>query len=582
MTKNYKWNLDFSTEARDIGIVKAKCAKFVKEWRDHKDYLIDPVVLRKALDDYEEWACKYGLGGDPLFRTGLEGILDQDNPEIKARYNKLYEEAVRIENELEFFMLNLGKIAKDNRQKFLEHLKLTEYNYFLERIFEHAKYDLSEPEEMILNLKSKTSHGNWVSMLEDLLSTEEREGKSFSEITGLLSDEDKATRDKAAGWFNQILRKYNKIAEYELNSVLENNQINLNLRKYETPEQPRHLSDDISEKMIQNLLDAVTKHNHISKKFYQLKAGLLGVAQLEYHERNVPYSPEKRKISIESSVETVRKTFEEMDPWAEELFVKYVEEGRIDALPKKGKSGGAACVSNLKTQPIYIFLNHTGRLRDTITLAHEMGHALHAELINEKQHALYTGSSLTTAETASTLTENLVREKLIGESEGVEKLSLMVETLNDSVSSIQRQVACYRFERDLHRKFEQSGYLAKETIGEIFQEHMLSYMGDYVDQSCGSKNWWIYWSHIRNFFYVYSYASGSLIAQTLQARIREDPSFFDQIKLVLSLGTSTSPKDAFKKIGIDISNKEFWTEGLGEQKRLLDSAWTLAEKLGKI
>ncbi len=90
------------------------------------------------------------------------------------------------------------------------------------------------------------------------------------------------------------------------------------------------------------------------------------------------------------------------------------------------------------------------------------------------------------------------------------RLAIMMQKLNDDVSSIFRQVACYRFEQELHKDFRAKGYLSKEEIGKLFQKHMAAYMGNAVLQSEGSENWWVYWNHIRYFFYVYSYASGLL------------------------------------------------------------------------
>lgn len=156
----------------------------------------------------------------------------------------------------------------------------------------------------------------------------------------------------------------------------------------------------------------------------------------------------------------------------------------------------------------------------------------------------------------------------------------MMMKLNDDVSTIFRQVACYQFEQELHQEFRQRGYLSEEEIGKIFQKHMTAYMGDYVEQSHGSENWWVYWGHIRSFFYVYSYASGLLISKSLQHAVRENPRFIENVKEFLSAGLSDSPKNIFKKLGVDITDKGFWNKGLAEVETLLQDTTRLAEKLG--
>ncbi len=178
--------------------------------------------------------------------------------------------------------------------------------------------------------------------------------------------------------------------------------------------------------------------------------------------------------------------------------------------------------------------------------------------------------------------KNLNDEELVKEADDELKLSILMTKLNSDVSTVFRQVACYKFEQDLHKDFREKGYLSKEEIGSLFQKNMAAYMGDAVEQSESSQNWWVYWSHIRNFFYVYSYASGLLISKSLQKSVRENPKFVHEVKEVLSTGAADSPKNIFKKCGIDITDKTFWNKGISEVEELLDETEKLAKKLGKV
>jgi len=271
-----------------------------------------------------------------------------------------------------------------------------------------------------------------------------------------------------------------------------------------------------------------------------------------------------------------------LDPKFGEIFAGFIKNGQIEAYPRKGKDSGAFCMHHLMTQPTYILLNHTGKLHDVLTIAHELGHGINNELIREKQHALDFGTPTSTAEVASTFMEDFVLEKIIQGGDDEMRLAIMMQKLNDDVSSIFRQAACYRFEQELHKQFRTSGYLSKEEIGELFQKHMASYMGKAVEQSEGSENWWVYWNHIRYFFYVYSYASGLLISKSLQNSVKRDPVFTEKVKEFLSAGLSDSPKNIFAKLGIDITDKQFWNKGLDEVEKLLNETEILAKKLGKI
>jgi oligoendopeptidase F len=178
--------------------------------------------------------------------------------------------------------------------------------------------------------------------------------------------------------------------------------------------------------------------------------------------------------------------------------------------------------------------------------------------------------------------EDFVLHRMIKDADDQLKLELLMYKLNEDISTIMRQVACYRFEQELHKEFRKKGYLSKKEIGELFEKHMKDYMGDFVEQSPGSENWWVYWSHIRRFFYVYSYASGLLISKSLQDSVKRDPKFIENVKYFLSAGSSDSPKNIFKNIGIDITKPDFWNNGLKNIENDLKEAEKLAKKLEKI
>jgi oligoendopeptidase F len=309
---------------------------------------------------------------------------------------------------------------------------------------------------------------------------------------------------------------------------------------------------------------------------------MLKVKKLAYHERNIEYGDMTGRHPFPKAVGLVHSVFGKLDPEFADIFAGFIENGQIDAYPKRDKDSGAFCIHHLMIQPTYILLNHTDKLHDVLTIAHELGHGINNELIKKRQHALDFGTPTSTAEVASTFMEDFVLDEIIRSADDEQRLAIMMQKLNDDVSSIFRQVACYQFERELHKDYRGKGYLSKEEIGKLFRKHMTAYMGNAVLQSEGSENWWVYWSHIRYFFYVYSYASGLLISKSLQNSVKQDPVFIHKVKEFLSAGLSDSPKNIFGRLGIDISDSRFWDKGLDEVERLLDDTEQLANRLGKI
>jgi len=572
-------------------IVEQNSRAFINVWKDRVDYLEDPAIMRQALDHYEAWRRSYGTDGDEGYYFWLRTQQDQNDPGLKARFNKIEEFGKKLENYSQFFHLRIARIKPELQQQFLANAGLARYRHFLERIFAEARYHLSEPEEKILTLKAATSHANWTRMTEGFLSREERpalkekgtrKNMPFTELIGLMNSKSKRVRDVAAKAFNDVLAKNAAVAEAELNSVLANKKIDDELRGAPRPDALRHLSDDIDSGVVDALIGTVAARFDIPARYYALKAKLLNKKKLEYHERNVEYGVVAGRYPYPFSVNLVHKVMRKLDRQFSDILAGFVNNGQIDALPRKGKDSGAFCMHHLMTQPTYILLNHTGKLHDVLTIAHELGHGINNELIREKQHALDFGTPTSTAEVASTFMEDFVLEELIHEAKDDLRLAIMMQKLNDDVSSIFRQVACYRFEQELHADFRKKGYLSGKELGALFQKHMTAYMGKAVEQSKGSENWWIYWSHIRYFFYVYSYAGGLLISKSLQNSVKQDPLSILKVKDFLSAGLSDSPKNIFNRLGIDISDKRFWEKGLDEVEKLLNETEALAKKTGKI
>ncbi len=562
---------------------------FVDKWVGRTDYLEEVDSLSEALTDYEAWA-EQSAEPASYYYAWLRQSQAQDNPVVKALYNRLdktYREHIK---DIQFFNLNLAKIPKQKQQLFLNDPKVTKYKHYLQRVFAEAEHLLTEAEEKILIMMAPTSLQKWVEMTQEFLNKEtvrwvnkngEETEISFNELIDLISNVDQQTRDEAAAKLNEIFRKHIHTGEAELNSVLGHKQITDQLRRFDRPDKARHLSDDISTGVVDVMLETVANNFDIARRFYALRAKLMGKDQLQYHERNVPIDEVEVEYSYDQAMDLVQSTFEELDPEFGQIAEKF-RNGFVDVYPSKGKRGGAFCTSGSLRLPTYIMLNHQGKLRDVLTIAHEFGHGVNFELMRKNLHALDFDTSLATAEVASTFMEDFVLQRLLTEADDSTKLAILVQRLGDDVSTIFRQVACYRFEQALHQAYREEHFLSSDRIGQIFKENMEAYMGDAVEQSPGAENWWLYWSHIRSYFYVYSYASGLLISKAMQAKVNEDRAAVGQVKQFLADGMSKSPLESFAAMDIDITKKTFWEKGLGEISSLLEEVEALAGKLGKL
>lgn len=588
-----EWSFEDWVDEKTFELKRKEISKsydlFVEKWKEDKCYLENVEKLLEILNDYENLEENFSNGCEEYYYYWLKQELNQNDNKIRKKYMKIDEFKTEQFNKILFFNINLSKISEEKKKEFLGNEKLKNYIRYLEEIFENSKHLLSEKEEIILNLKKNVSYELWVRMVSSLLSRETRksldekgEEKEFvyPELLNLMKSPKKEIRESAKVAFEDIMEKYEDIAEVELNAVLENAKIEDELRNFSLPDESRIKEDLIDLDFVNSLLDAVKERFDLSKEFYEIKAKLLGQEKIGYYERATEISKVDRKYNSEEMVNILKKVFSKLDSEFLEIFEEMLEKGRIDFFPKKGKSGGAFCVKIRRKNPVYILLNHTDKLRDVTTLAHEMGHAINDYLM-KKQREIYYETPKATAEVASIFMEDFVYEEIIrGIKDEEEKFYLKFQKLEEEISSIQRQTALYLFERELHKIYRKEGYLSKEKIGKIFGNWMKEYLGEGVD--LGNINlWWIYWQHIRMYFYVYSYASGALISKAMQKKYRENNKFIEDVKKFLSAGISKKPKEIFKELGIEI-NKEFFLEGLSEMKKDLEEIKSLGKKLGKI
>ncbi|HEY4500279.1 MAG TPA: M3 family metallopeptidase, partial [Candidatus Paceibacterota bacterium] len=160
-----------------------------------------------------------------------------------------------------------------------------------------------------------------------------------------------------------------------------------------------------------------------------------------------------------------------------------------------------------------------------------------------------------------------------------EKIIALGKRINDDIHTIFRQIACFNFENDLHVAIRREGGMSKTKIRALMNEHMSSYLGPIVHMREIDGNMFVSWSHIRHFFYVYSYAFGQLISRTLYARYKEDKTYLNKIKEFLSAGGSDTPENIFKSIGVDVTKPDFWEKGLKSIEKDIEKLEKLTEKV---
>ena len=332
------------------------------------------------------------------------------------------------------------------------------------------------------------------------------------------------------------------------------------MRRYDNPYQATIKNYENEEKVIENLIKVVTDNFKISHRFYKLKAKLIRENKLTYADRAASVGSINKSFSFEETTQIISKAFKNVDEKYFNIFDKYLKNGQIDVYPKKNKKGGAYCWG-VYGLPTFVLLNHTNNYNSVLTLGHEMGHAIHTEM-SHSQPGIYADYTMSVAETASTLFENFVFEEIFEKLSEREKIVALHNKINDAIATVFRQIACFNFEKELHETIRKEGYCSKEKIAKIMNKHMKSYLGPVVDLTEEDGYFFANWSHLRRFFYVYSYAFGHIISDALYFEYKKDKNFKNKIEQFLKAGGSKSPEDIFADIGINIRDPEFFENGL--------------------
>ncbi|MES2314485.1 MAG: M3 family oligoendopeptidase [Patescibacteria group bacterium] len=547
------------------GIVESFAQQFEPKEGSVKSFLSDNSTLLEALKQYEKIAANSAIRAMRYFHFIKD--TNASSTFASAQYDLLENRLTSASNKITFFGVLLGKVSNSRQKEILSNDVFSHFKVFLERLFDDAKHTLTVSEEKILNLKSLPGHSMWVSATSRILNVksvkwQNKELPLAAAMQKIATLPTTSQRKKLAGLVNEAWKTVAPVAEAEINAIFTNKKIDDELRGFPEPYSGTVLSYRNDPKVVDQLRKVVTDHVHISHDFHRLKARLLKQKKLGYYDRAAKIGATKSTYPFDETISKLKNIFGKLNPKFSDILDSYIKNGQMDVFPRAGKRSGAYCASAFGN-PTFVLLNHTDNLYSFMTCAHELGHAIHGEL-SEGQGALYCDYSYSTAETASTLFEAIGFEGIYDSLSDKEKIIALHDRINDDVATIFRQIAGFNFELELHKTIRAKGYISKEEIVDIHNKNMSAYLGPVFDLTKDDGYFFVTWEHIRYFFYMYTYAYGTLVSKALLRKYRKDPSFWKNIEKFLLAGGKDSPENIFKEIGIDVSSPEFFKEGLME------------------
>ena len=480
-----------------------------------------------------------------------------------------------------FFPLELAQISDDEAARLYADPDAKAYQHFVqhERLF--RPHQLSEPEERVLTDFSPVGNGSWVRLFEELCARiRVKEGAreiALDEALNLLRESDREVRRSASHAITESLREDIRTRGYIFNVILQEKSIDDRVRRFPTWLSSRNLGNETSDEAVQALVDAVTGRYDVCVRYYRVKRKLLNVGELHEWDRYAPVAETARMLTWEDARELVLGSYYRFSKRAGGLVEDFFNKRWIDAPVVPGKAGGAYCMPVTPHHHPYVLMNFTGKLRDALTLAHELGHGLHDRLAS-KQHIFDFHPPLTLAETASVFGEAVTFDRIMAEEKDPKvRLALLCSQVEDAFSTVFRQVAFNRYEDAIHTTRRKEGELSVEQLGDLFQDKLQAMFGDALILTDEHKAWWSYVGHFMHTpGYVYAYAYGNLLALSVYHRyLQLGGSFVDDYLEFLAAGGSTRPDELVKRLGMDITDPGFWDAGL----KILDGMVSDIEQL---
>jgi oligoendopeptidase F len=512
----------------------------------------------------------------------LDFSIDTADPTRGALLQRTQEWDAELETKLLFFRLEWTAVDDEQAQRFLDAAELAGYSHFLEALRLYRPHLLSEPEERILTEKAVPARVTWTRLYEELVSgirvDVDGDELSLDDALAKLASPDRDLRRRIGAAVSAALEPGLRTRVFALNSVLLDKAIDDRLRSYPHWLAERNLGNEIDDEIVETLVDAIVERYDISRRFYALKARLLGLPRLAHWDRYAPVAGTEGFVEWDDAREIVLDAYAAFSPEVGSLVGDFFDRPWIDAPTLPGKHAGAYCMTRIPGAHPYVLLNYSGERRAVLTLAHELGHGLHGRLASEAG-VFNSATPLTLAETASVFGEALVFRLLFErEHDPRRRLDLLVGRIDDSVATVLRQIALNRFEDAVHRARRDEGELSADRLRELWLDTQRPLLGDAVEAGDDYGTWWSYISHF-TFApgYVYAYAFGYLLSLAIFRRYeREGDAVVEPYLRLLRAGGSDSPEKLAAMVGLDVRRRELWEEGLAAIDDLVSQAEALA------
>ena len=509
--------------------------------------------------------------------AGLSFAEDTQNQNAQSLMGRVQQFVAEMQNRILFFNLWWKDVDDTNAERLMN--ASGAYRYYLEEMRHFKPHTLTEPEEKVVNLKDVTGSNALINLYDAITNRYvfklKLNGKvqelTRAQLQPYIQGSDPKLRAAA---YQEMYRVYGEdgpiLGQMYQTRARDWHNENINMRKFKSAMSVRNLANDVPDEAVNALLEVTKKNAKVFQRYFKMKAKHLGVSKLRRYDIYAPVAKSDKAFDFNAAANMVIESFSAFDPKIGELARRVFDKDHLDSEVRKGKQGGAFCASINPEDTPFVRMNYTGRARDVATLAHELGHAIHAMLASH--HTTFTfHSSLPLAETASTFGEMMLTEKLLSEEkdESVRR-DILFKQMDDAFATILRQIYFALFEREAHEMVQKNASV--DELSAAYLANLKEQFGDSLELSDDFKWEWVSIPHIYHTpFYVYAYAFGQLLVFSLYEQYKaEGESFKPKYLKILSAGGSEAPAKILADAGVNIRDAKFWQGGFDVLSRMVD------------
>ncbi len=535
---------------------------------------LDGAEMAAAIQGYE--AIEETLGRVMSYAY-LVYAGDMSDPEIGKFFQTMQERINVISTDMLFFTLELNKIDENKFSDLYSDKNLLRYKPWVDNIRALKPYQLEDNLEKMLHEKNVSGRSAWVRLFDESMAglRFELDGEMLAsqEVLHQLSDKDGDKRKAAAKSLGKVFGENVRLFALITNTLAKDKAIEDEWRKTESPMSMRHMSNQVEDEVVDALSSAVqASYPRLSHRYYKLKAKWMGQDKLDYWDRNAPLpEDDDRVIPWDEARDTVLEAYGRFSPELASMGKEFFDKPWIDASVRPGKSPGAFAHPTVPSAHPYLLVNYQGKIRDVMTLAHELGHGVH-QVLAGPQGALLSDTPLTLAETASVFGEQLTfRAILEKETDPAKKRVMLAGKVEDMLNTVVRQIAFYEFEVRLH-KARRTEELSPDQIGKIWMDVQKESLGPAIRLHDEYQYFWSYIPHfIHSPFYVYAYAFGDCLVNALYAVYQDaEEGFQEKYFEMLRAGGTLRHKELLAPFNLDASDPAFWSKGLSVIEGFID------------